>query len=207
MGSRVGADTWDVTPRAHIETGEGGYSAEEHARKVRESLEGWEKLQERLNAPTVEENETLADYTAQEIEGIIQDWWDAYKDYDQDPANSDEESREMALLQDALGDGFGDFYDRWLQYTDETENVMQVDDLPADLYSDLISLQTGLDNLLAGQYTGEKVQQDINSAKTAVETAVRNGLAAAHLTLTVNLDGEPVYRQVGMGLGSLLARM
>lgn len=158
--------------------------------------------------PEVVEDVTLPDYLPEEIDQIIQDWWDAYKEYDQNPnpETEAEENREFQMMTDALGDDFGDFWDRFLQQQEEPE-AMELEDLPADLYNDLNIMQAGLDTLMANQYTGEKVQENINSAKTAMENAVRSGLAAAHMTLTVNLDGEPIYRNVGMGLGSLLARM
>lgn len=173
----LGSQGWDQIP-------------EEFRRMLEE-----ERLQaEHESIDTVEES-LDAKNGREDIEGAIQDWWDAWKDNDLNPTEEGaaEEDREWGLMQEMLGDSFGDVWDRILQGLDETEDQHALEDIPEGWYRDI------LDSLDFGEKEGGVTSDDLSALQglpALIQAATESGAASGVSGIQVQLDGYSVGRLV-----------
>lgn len=143
---------------------------------------------------------------AQKIEAA-QDWWDAYRNAENGADSYKEEESAFEYLQEVLGEGFGDFWDAFLEKSDSTD-MSKMEDLP-DSITDAISQNSGkLDeavsqmraNTDSGKAVADKVAgadfKRFNGLPTEMQAAVQRGAASGVSGIIVRLDGATVGRLV-----------
>lgn len=143
---------------------------------------------------------------AQKIEAA-QDWWDAYRNAESGADSYEEEESAFEYLQEVLGEGFGDFWDAFLEKSDSTD-MSKMEDLP-DSITDAISQNSGkLDeavsqmraNTDSGKAVADKVAgadfKRFNGLPTEIQAAVQRGAASGVSGIIVRLDGATVGRLV-----------
>ena len=151
------------------------------------------------------EDVDLSEYTREQAEEAIQDWWDAWRNADQNPTaeNQAEEESAFAWMQEVLGEGWGDVYDQLIQKLDEERNPGRLEDIPQGWYS------TMLDTMGLEQQTSGELKKSIDGlAKTDMEGAaargVRDGLHDFHeprdepVEAAVLRDGRLERRDAGL---------
>ena len=120
------------------------------------------------------------DYTDQEKNDAVQDWWDAWREA------ADDEENSLEWMKEVFGDDFGTVWDTIMQRLDELgDKQMELDDLPADWW------QT------QGGNTGNTMTGDDAKSMTA---AVRNMPGA----VTKGLSGVKIYMDKTV-VGSMVA--
>ena len=187
------------------ENGLGSLGWDQIPEEFRQMLEE-ERLQaEHESIDTVDES-LDAKYGKEEIEGAIQDWWDAWKENDLTPTEEGaaEEDREWGLMQEMLGDSFGDLWDRIVQGLDETEDQHALEDIPAGWYKDI------LDSLDFGEQNGGVTSEDISGLRglpALIEAAAQNGTASGVSGIQVTLDGYRVGQLVAPYVSTTLGRL
>ena len=143
---------------------------------------------------------------AQKLEAA-EDWWDAYRNADSGADTYDEEERAFEHLQEALGDGFGDFWDAFLEKSDSTD-MSKMEDLP-DSITDVIGKNAEkLDeavsqmktNTESGKTVADKVSgadfKKFNGLPAEIQAAAQRGTAAGASGIIVRMDGAAVGRLV-----------
>lgn len=191
--------------RYRAENGLGSQGWDQIPEEFRQMLEE-ERLQaEHESIDTVDES-LYAKFGREEIEGAIQDWWDAWKENDLNPTEEGaaEEDREWNLMQEMLGDSFGDLWDRIVQGLDETEDQHALEDIPAGWYKDI------LDSLDFGEQNGGVTSEDISGLRglpALIEAAAQNGTASGVSGIQVTLDGYRVGQLVAPYVSTTLGRL
>ena len=158
--------------------------------KTPEEVEEWEDL-------------TEGPYTREQKDEAVQDWWDAWRNADQNPTgeNMAEEESAFAWMQEVLGDGWGDVYDQIMQHLDETENAGDMEDIPQGWYGSM------LDSMQLDQQTNQGLQKSIDGlSKTDFEGAVRRGASEGMGNVRVYLDGYAVGNLVAPYVSEAIAR-
>ena len=149
------------------------------------------------------EDVDLSEYTREQAEEAIQDWWDAWRNADQNPTaeNQAEEESAFAWMQEVLGEGWGDVYDQLIQKLDEERNPGKLEDIPQGWYS------TMLDTMGLEQQTSGELKKSIDGlAKTDMEGAAARGVANGMRNVRVIMDGESVGRLVTPWVSQFMAR-
>ena len=149
------------------------------------------------------EDVDLSEYTREQAEEAIQDWWDAWRNADQNPTaeNQAEEESAFAWMQEVLGEGWGDVYDQLIQKLDEERNPGRLEDIPQGWYS------TMLDTMGLEQQTSGELKKSIDGlAKTDMEGAAARGVANGMRNVRVIMDGESVGRLVTPWVSQFMAR-
>ena len=204
----TGAQTWEVPPpRANLGPVEGAESVykDRHGKDLdTRREEAKQQLAEEMANDIIEEM-TIGESRA-DIEGAIQDWWDAWKENDLNPTEEGaaEEDREWGLMQEMLGDSFGDLWDRIVQGLDETEDQHALEDIPAGWYKDI------LDSLDFGEQNGGVTSEDISGLRglpALIEAAAQNGTASGVSGIQVTLDGYRVGQLVAPYVSTTLGRL
>lgn len=176
------------------ENGLGSLGWDQIPEEFRQMLED-ERLQaEHESIDTVEES-LDAKYGREEIEGAIQDWWDAWKQNDLEPTEEGaaEEDREWNLMQEMLGDSFGDVWDRIVEGLDAAEDQHALEDIPEGWYRDI------LDSLDFGEKEGGVTSEDLSALQglpALIQAATESGAASGVSGIQVTLDGYSVGRLV-----------
>lgn len=154
------------------------------------------------------EDVLLDGHTREKMEDAIQDWWDAWRDWNYGEGSEEDETSAFSWLEEVLGDSFGDVWDRLLEKLDETEDKDEehLEDIPAGWYKDI------LDSLDFGDQQGV-TSEDISGLRglpALIQQAAENGTASGVSGITVNLDGyrvgQLVAPYVSRELGGLITR-
>lgn len=155
---------------------------------------------------TVEEYVDLDAHTRADAENAIQDWWDAWRDWNYAGGEESEADRGFGWMQEVLGEGFGDVWDRLITKLDETEKQENLEDIPAGWYKDI------LDSLDFGEQNGV-TSEDISGLRglpALIQAAAENGTASGVSGIQVNLDGyrvgQLVAPYVSRELGGMITR-
>lgn len=147
----------------------------------------------------VEEFEELPEavYTLAEKIDAIQDWWDARRHAETGEDTWEEEGNAFDWLQEVLGDQFGDFWDTFLEKSDDRD-LTSMPDIPSDWYA---TISGALKNLNREEYRGESGETISEKIAGAINRANKN----TKFTIVVNLDGEEITRKTDVALGSMLS--
>ena len=155
---------------------------------------------------TVEEYVDLDAHTRAEAESAIQDWWDAWREWNYGGGEESEADREFGWMQEVLGEGFGDVWDQLISKLDETEKQEDLEDIPAGWYKDI------LDSLDFGEQNGV-TSEDISGLRglpALIQAAAESGTASGVSGISVNLDGyrvgQLVAPYVSRELGGMITR-
>ena len=152
-----------------------------------------------------EEEDVLLDaLTREKAVGAIQDWWDAWRANDQNPSdeNAFEEENALEWMKEALGDNWGDVYDRIIEKLDETDQE-GLEDIPEGWYSDM------LDSMDFGQETNGELKKSIdglNKLPEQIENASARGTAKGINGISVQLDGYAVGSLIAPYVSTFVAR-
>lgn len=154
-----------------------------------------------------EEEDVLLDaHTREEAAGAIQDWWDAWRDWNYAGGEEGEADSTLSWMEEVLGDSFGDIWDRLMEKLDETEDQENLEDIPAGWYKDI------LDSLDFGEQNGV-TSDDISGLRglpALIQAAAESGTASGVSGISVNLDGyrvgELVAPYVSRALGGMITR-
>ena len=127
------------------------------------------------------------EYTDQDRENAIQDWWDAWR------TMSDDEESALEWMKEVFGDDFTNVWDRIIEKLDEAgENQMNMEDIPSDWW-----IGGGKENGLSSE--------DINgfrSVPAQMRAAVREGVSG----IKVTMDGYTVGNLVAPYVSEYVAR-
>ena len=188
-------------------------AAEEISEAVTEKEEpkdwrpGYQQLQGSFfnpNMPTIEEAaaqiaEVVEDvlleneYTQQDKEDAIQDWWDAWRE------GAEDEGSAFDWMQETLGEDFGAVWDSIMSKLDELgEKQMGMEDLPADWWS----------NVMNGGNTGGLKSEDLSGFRSLpgqMRAAVASGAATGVSGIRVQMDGATVGRLVAPYVSAIIA--
>ena len=149
----------------------------------------------------------LDQYGWDDAEAAIQDWFDAWREYDQNPTegNSREFDASMEWLQEVFGDSWGDIYDRMIEKLDETDTEGMTD-VPEGWYKDILdSLDFGdMQSITSEDISG------LRGLPALIQQAAESGTASGVSGIAVNLDGyrvgQLVAPYVSRELGLMIAR-
>ena len=154
-------------------------------------------------------------YTLAQKLDAAQDWWDAYRNAESGVDSDEEEANAYAHLQEALGEGFGDFWEAFIEQSDKTD-MTKMEDLPESI-TDVISQNAGtLDeavsqmraNVESGKTVADKVAgmdlKRFNGLPAEIQAAAQRGTASGVSGIVVRLDGAAVGRLVAPYVNSFL---
>ena len=149
-----------------------------------------------VGIPTVEENISLDDeYTDQDRENAIQDWWDAWRE------GADDEDSAFEWFQEVFGDNFSDVWDEVFRKLDEldAEGKERPEDIPADWWMGAWT-SGNQDGITSGDL------QDFRGLPAGIKAAAKAGVSAGISGLKVNMDGRAVGAIVAPYVSEIIAR-
>ena len=142
-------------------------------------------------ADQIEENIDLDEISDAAKGEAIQDWWDAWRNASAGTDTWDEEASAFEWMKEALGDEFGDVWDRIMQKLDETENQAGLEDLPEDWWRTTGSWSGGVPG---ENGVTSKDLEGLQSLPGNVETASERGVARGIRGIRVEIDGQSAGR-------------
>ena len=145
------------------------------------------------------EDVMLDDYTDQQKNEAIQDWWMAWKNADQGLDSYDEEYAAWDHLMEVFGEDWNEMYDRIIQHMGDTD-PKDIPEIPASWWQN--AGQNGI------------TQSDINGLRGAVGTmgtmvynGAYNAISRGLSGISVNMDGATVGRLVAPYVSRNIAYM
>ena len=153
------------------------------------------------NMPTIEEAaakiaEVVEDvlledeYTDQDRENAIQDWWDSWRE------NAEDEAGNFDWMQEVFGDEFGSVWDRIIQGLDELgDKQMEMEDIPAEWWRTQGGNAGNTDGLTSAD------ARSMTAAVNKMPGAVARGVSG----IKVFMDGRAVGHLVAPYVSSILA--
>ena len=142
----------------------------------------------------IEEWVDLDAHSDEEKATAVQDWWDAWRNASNGVDTWEEEARAFSWMEEALGDGFSEVWDRILQKLDETENQNELEDLPYDWWMTTTggsATETKNENGITGADL-----RNFNGLPAAIQAAAASGVSSGVSGIKVTLDGATVGRLV-----------
>jgi hypothetical protein len=186
-----------------------GYYLDENGnvQNQRAQAQTWQTVPAQPREEIVEDEDLDPIYTLEQKLDAAQDWWDAYRNADNGTDSYEEADSAFEHLQEVLGEGFGDFWDAFLEKSDSTD-MSKMQDLPQSI-TDTISqnadkLDEAVSQMRANTDSGKTVADKVagadfkrfNSLPAELATAVQRGAASGMSGIIVRLDGQPVGRLV-----------
>ena len=158
-----------------------------------------------VGAETQEENidldepEERPQYSDQQKNDAVQDWWDAWRE------GADDEDSAFEWMKEVFGDGFGDVWDRIIQKLDETEDQTKLEDIPMDWWMSLGGWNSGSTGGEDNGVTGADLE-GFRGLPANMEAAARKGVAAGVKGLRVEIDGQAAGRILAPYVSQEIAR-
>ena len=143
-------------------------------------------------------------YTAQDREQAVQDWWYAWRNAVNGDDSWEEEASAFQWFQEVFGDDFGSVWDRIIQKLDESENQMDMEDLPEDWWR-----TTGSWNQSGTPGENGVTSKDLaglQSLPANVESASERGVKKGISGLKVEIDGQTAGRILAPYVSQQIAR-
>lgn len=200
----AGSNTWELLQRKWNQNDLSGVEETELLQSVMKAMVMWSDSSEGRKAAqerdaearrawwAQNESETvdLSEYTKEEMNAALQDWWDAWKMNDQNPneENAMEEENAFAWFQEVFGDAWGDVYDSVMQHLDEVEDQTGLDDIPSNWWQTQQSTYTQLTNM-----------------PKEVEGAAERGIAKGMSGVGLYMDGSKVGQMVAPYVSQYMA--
>ena len=156
-------------------------------------------------------------YTLADKVEAIQDWWDAYRNYENGEDSWEEENRAFEWLQEVLGDEFGAFWDSFLEKS-EGKDLSGMEDLPTDWYTSISGaadmMTDAVADLKANVESNKTVADTVagmdikrfNGLPAELQLAAQRGTASGVSGIRVYLDGATVGRLVAPYVGAALGQ-
>lgn len=135
-------------------------------------------------------------YTEAQKSEAIQDWWDAWRNASGGGDSWDEEESAFAWMEEVLGDGFGEVWDKIMEKLDATPDQGRLEDLPLEWYAALVSGGNGGTVSGSGDSNGVTSEdlRNFNGLPAGILQAVKEGARSGVSGLRVDIDGQSAGR-------------
>lgn len=145
------------------------------------------------------EDVMLDDYTEQQKNEAIQDWWMAWKNADQGLDSYDEEYAAWDHLMDVFGEDWNEMYDRIIQHMGDTD-PNDIPEIPASWWQN-----AGQNGITQSDISG--LRSTVGTMGTMVYNGAYNAISRGLSGITVNMDGAAVGRLVAPYVSRNIAYM
>ena len=145
------------------------------------------------------EDVMLDDYTDQQKNEAIQDWWMAWKNADQGLDSYDEEYAAWDHLMEVFGEDWNEMYDRIIQHMGDTD-PKDIPEIPASWWQN-----AGQNGITQSDISG--LRGAVGTMGTMVYNGAYNAISRGLSGISVNMDGATVGRLVAPYVSRNIAYM
>lgn len=145
------------------------------------------------------EDVLLDDYTDQQKNEAIQDWWMAWKNADQGLDSYDEEYAAWDHLMEVFGEDWNEMYDRIIQHMGDTD-PKDIPEIPASWWQN-----AGQNGITQSDISG--LRGAVGTMGTMVYNGAYNAISRGLSGISVNMDGATVGRLVAPYVSRNIAYM